>query len=231
MVETGGREGLRLFPSPLKIKEARKWVGFASSAELSSASDWGWSHTTPLLFCLLFILLPFPECAQPSSVPITWLTCHISPLTSQGDDSVQGSTPWSTASQGQMQAAEAGRGWKHHLPFLAVARHWSSLMPSQFVGKNREQLTGDLIVLWDRTGGNICFPGTTHEAEGCKMNKEMVSLCERQRTVWSLAIHLFCFLWYWYLGKALRNNVLYLCDLPRKAGETRSNWSWKLQIT
>lgn len=195
MVETGGREGLRLFPSALKIKEARKWVGFARSAELSSASDWGWSHTTPLLLCLL---LPFPECAQHSSVPITLLTCHISPLTSQGDASVQRRTQWGTASQGQMQVAKAGREWKLRLPFLAVACHWSSLMPSQFVGKNRKQLTGDLIVLQDQTIGNLCFPGTTQETEGYKMNslKEMASLCKPQRTVWSLAIHLFCFLWY-----------------------------------
>lgn len=68
-------------------------------------------------------------------------------------------------------------------------------MPSQFVGKNRKQLIGDLIVFQDQTIGNLCFPGTTQETEGYKMNslKEMASLCKPQRTVWSLAIHLFCF--------------------------------------
>lgn len=40
MVETGGREALKLFASPLKIKEARKQVDFDCSAELSEGATY-----------------------------------------------------------------------------------------------------------------------------------------------------------------------------------------------
>ena len=99
-------------------------------------------------------------------------------------------------------AGTGSLGWerrKNDLSLLAVASHWNSLSPSQFVGKNREQqLINHLIVLWDHTVGNLCFPGTTHEPVGFKQNmlKEMTSPCKPKRIVWAFEIYLSCFLWY-----------------------------------
>lgn len=124
MVETGRREGLKPFTS-LKIKEARKRVGFVCSAEMSEdASDWGWSHIAPvLLFLPSFWLL---QCVWPSSVPLTWRTCHITPC--------------------QVCVTGAGRGWKHNLPFLAVAGFWTA-WDSPVCWE--QQLAEDLILLWN----------------------------------------------------------------------------------